>query len=786
MRNKLKDLRIFGLGQLIGDARILAVFLWCLLAALVVVGGIPSGIDHEVDCASDSLVLPPEIRALAPKQTALRSAGPRAGALLDLSTLAWRQIDTVLVLPTDFGVDPYSNAPLGKTREELRAEATTAVALANRYLRPLRLVINVVEIQDFSGANDPYAAAVSHRNPFEMLNTGIARADSYQTKNYDLVLVLARRYFQNGTYGLSYPAVSCLSQSYSVVFATAAGTDPAMTYSLGHTIAHEVGHYLGMEHDMEYYTDGVTLMAPRFSVYPTGFSEQSLTQALAHSGPGATGSSCFEASPYQTSADSDWDGVSDTQEAADGSNQLDAGSFKTTLASPVYSLWNSFLSMVNILELVNPTDESVLVTVTRHGLDGSVLNNVSFSIGPRKQFDLIVNGLPGFEQDSYGLLKISFVGKLDGRTSYYRLAADGVSHEFAFSIPLLNPNYDTTALAFNTSQPSLNPAQAADQVVNWLTLVNLSPNTKLFRVNSFNQVGGVLSSKTVTVAGFARADIDGGHGFAGPNVVGLHQIVPADPQAPYIAQLNRYGANAAQAYAASGYRFAFPLVAHAGTGVPVALPLHAGATEDTWLEISNTKSSNTTVSVQYLDAAGNSIYFEQMQLGAFQQFHVNAEAVLAKTGAVSGSAIVTADRPEALLAQSMRYFRNGSGTVTAMYGEQMDEPLGAALAGSYNLFLGMQNTLRLTNTLPVQVSTEVQVTSAAGTRSVTISLAPNSTQHIALAATRSLSLEANTYGLLSIRASTPDAVSASLLRSRTLNAGTPAERVDMAMPTALR
>jgi len=106
------------------------------------------------------------------------------------------------------------------------------------------------------------------------------------------------------------------------------------------------------------------------------------------------------------------------------------------LQSPVYALWNGFLNMTNILELVNTGRGELNATVTMYDIQGNSTVPLAISIGPRGQYDLILNGLPAFLADSYGIIKIEFGGEaLSGRVSFYRSTPAGKSgddYEFAF------------------------------------------------------------------------------------------------------------------------------------------------------------------------------------------------------------------------------------------------------------------------------------------------------------------------------------------------------------------
>ena len=61
--------------------------------------------------------------------------------------------------------------------------------------------------------------------------------------------------------------------------------------------------------------------------------------------------------------------------------------------------------MANILELYNPGFSDTAVTVTLYPSDGGTATVQTISLAARTQFDLILNDLEGFTENSYGLVK---------------------------------------------------------------------------------------------------------------------------------------------------------------------------------------------------------------------------------------------------------------------------------------------------------------------------------------------------------------------------------------------
>ena len=407
------------------------------------------------------------------------------------------------------------------------------------------------------------------------------------------------------------------------------------------------------------------------------------------------GRSSRDPSTCLNQADTDADGVCDAQEALDGSNSLDPGSFKTVIESPVYALWNGFLRMNNVLELINIGQSKLDAEVSLFRIDGTLGSKVKIPLQAGQQFDLILNNMSGFAADSFGVVVVSFNGELDGRLSYYRLSPIG-SYEFGFAVSLSNPLVNRSVVGFNTFQPSLNALDLNNTVANWLSVVNLDAATREFTVRKYNQAGSRLQTQKFSLAPFARIDLEAGHVIPGPFQVGSLEIIPQDPGLPYLAQLYRYGGNTAGALLPSAYAFAFPLSAKVPNGEKQYLSISSRQQGQNWLEIINTRADSLTVAVDYYDSGGAKIKNEIIALAPRAQENRNADSLLGKEE--NCIVVLTPSKETSLIAQSMYYFRDIYSGMSAMYGTQARELFGIGQFGSYNLFLGMKNYLKITNT----------------------------------------------------------------------------------------
>ena len=367
----------------------------------------------------------------------------------------------------------------------------------------------------------------------------------------------------------------------------------------------------------------------------------------------------------------------------------------TEIASPLYTVWSGFLGMNNVLELVNKGNTTLTATVTLYDITGAVAGTQSgISIASKGQQDVLVNLIGGFTSNSYGIVKVEFSGSLDGRMAYYRNDASstisGDDYEFAYAVPFTNSVSGVTNVGFNTNQPSLNPSDANFEVHNWLSIINLADATKTYVVTRYAQDGSVIGSDTVVVNSFGRFDIDGGHLNPGAGFVGFLKITPQDSSAQYLALLTRYGNSA------TGFDFAFPLIAKAGGGTEQWVSISSGGGAQNWVEVINTSASPEEITLTFYDnSSSNTPTTMTVNLGAYGQYHVEASALLPTNS--SGAVRIASQNSGRLIAQSMYYFRESSGSINAMYGKQADLKSAGGVSGSYNLFLGMYNWFRVFN-----------------------------------------------------------------------------------------
>ncbi len=420
-----------------------------------------------------------------------------------------------------------------------------------------------------------------------------------------------------------------------------------------------------------------------------------------------------------------------------------AGPIRPRAAANGYLLWNSFLGMSNIAELLNRGETPVSVTLTLYDISGTSIAQVRTSIPPLGQRDIILNSLPGFTANSYGLVTLDYASPdFDARLTFYR--PNGSSFDFAYSMPLVEALSGSASVSFNTYQPSLLPSEQSQVVANWLSVTNADPNSaRSFTIRRYNQAGALLVSRRITVPPFGRVDVEAGHELPGASQVGLNEIVPDSLSSPYFANLVRYGT------APDHYSFAYPLLATPGTSSPVFVPISTGGGAQNWVEIVNTANALTTVTAQLFaqngQPLGDAITFP---LSAHAQLHLNASSILGP----SASGLLRLTTSQTIVAHSLFYFYAPDASIESMYGTRATTS-GSDLVGSYNLFLNMYNWLKISNTADSNATIRVLVHGASGVHEEQHVLAPHATLELPMHDFARFGTQPNSYGLLEIRGS---------------------------------
>ncbi|MDD2942449.1 MAG: hypothetical protein PHC51_05710 [bacterium] len=438
------------------------------------------------------------------------------------------------------------------------------------------------------------------------------------------------------------------------------------------------------------------------------------------------------------------------------------------LTNPAYAFWNGYLEMVNVLEMMNTGEEPLVLNLTVYGLSGEGQSiNRSWTIPPLTQRDIIINDLPGFAPDTYGMLKLtSSHNNFDGRVSLYYPDTSGEVDSmfgFAYSDALRNSSQGQTAVMFNSYHPGNNTFDGDNTVYNWLTIGNLGSTTEGFTVRRYNLEGVLVFEQHVVVPALGRRDVDGGHINPGPNNVGTNIIIPDNITAPYMAKLVRY----AEGSNFNSFDYAISLPSVTAQSRTIHAPI-TGATEN-YIEAANILGEDVSVQLAFYDAEGALLASDTVNLPAYSQRHFPTLGLFsgeAKTGYVS----LTPDTPGALIAQSVFYHRELSNrSIQTAYASPARESFGNELFTTYNSFLAMKNSLRIINlsleesslsySLPLEGADEAETS---------VDLPANGASELSVSIGR---VRSDSYGLVRLRTTENGVLMAEMLRLRQLTSG---------------
>ena len=362
----------------------------------------------------------------------------------------------------------------------------------------------------------------------------------------------------------------------------------------------------------------------------------------------------------------------------------------------VYTLWNGFLDMSNVLEIINRGDAANSVTVEFFDINGELKHTETRFLNANEQNDIVLNEISAFEQDSYGVVKLTYTGEIDGRVTYYRGDITFSNFEFAYAIPFTNPLQGRSAVSFNTFQPSLAPEDANKLVANWLSVLNLSPSTQSYVVSKYDINGALLSENSISVPSFARVDVEAGHVNPGPNTVGLMIIQPTDNTHEYIGHLTRFGYDSPLPIPELGFTFATTLVAKCPDQGERYAIITSRFSWQGWLELVNTGGNFNSYSFKVYSNVSELILDTTITLPPYSQVHTDITDLFSFKPVEIGIVKIEPIHPSGqFVAQVATYFREFTlgqlGELKTMFITQARQASLGAIKGSYNLFLGMIN-----------------------------------------------------------------------------------------------
>jgi len=473
-------------------------------------------------------------------------------------------------------------------------------------------------------------------------------------------------------------------------------------------------------------------------------------------------------------ADSDGDSIPDGQEVADSSDPLDPGSFSHVLAENFCSEWNGFFfgNMFNIAEFSNRSITSKSVTTSLYDQNGQARGaNQNLTVGAESQIEVNAHDLSGWVEQTYGKVCADVAnanpGDVDGRMVHY-LPRNG-SFDFAFSTSFSNGLPGAQFIPFNTFQPSLNPEDLENIVVNWIQVTNNEETTQTGGLYFYGQDGSLLGSKGITLEPGAREDVSG-HQFS-RNLVGMVEWRPADRRAKFLTRNVRYLYD--NPSVVNTFDSAFQIEGVKGSGRPLSVVVDTRNATSV-LEIGNATTEPVQTSVKIFNQAGAIVDTINLSLGSRNSSHIVLDQMLPSQ---LGRVEIEGSTPGSIVAVAMQYGRTPTLGTEYLYGIHAKEALGSSLAGSYNTYIGQGCTMLLSNTSGERANASFRMIRASGGAVVeerTTSIPAFGVTEVNLCAQESQ----NNYGVVKVEVNRENAVIGQIIRI--------GRRNDYRFPTPLR
>ncbi|MCB0345840.1 MAG: fibronectin type III domain-containing protein [Bdellovibrionales bacterium] len=391
--------------------------------------------------------------------------------------------------------------------------------------------------------------------------------------------------------------------------------------------------------------------------------------------------------------DTDDDGVSDGQEVADGTDPLDRGSAQIRLGSRVCGSWNSYLRMWSIFENVNLSSRNMRVALDVYDIDNTKLQTYQFNLEPGAQQDILVHDTPGLAPNSYGRACATHDGEpgdLGGRAVLYAPIVGHSLFHFAYPIPFKNGTVGPQYIPYNTYNPSFHPADQENLVANWIQITNVGSAYAAGSLVFYDMLGNVIRTERIGVGAGVRRDVSA-HAV-GRQRVGYAEWEP-DGSEPFVISNVRYVYDNPTGVINS-FDTATHMPALIGSGRKLVAP--ADTTNGmSVLEVSNVSSAPITVNGAIHASDGTLRSNVSIRLGSHETRHVILDEILARE---PGTIWVRSNARASLIADVMQYDRESDGSLNYMYGTEARESTYAAARGSYNTYIGHSSKIVLSNT----------------------------------------------------------------------------------------
>ena len=459
-----------------------------------------------------------------------------------------------------------------------------------------------------------------------------------------------------------------------------------------------------------------------------------------------------------TKADTDNDGALDGQEQTDGSSPLDPGSHKAILGNTICSEWNGFLGgMMNVMEHVSVGKTRVKWTTQLYNSAGVLGSTGNYVIPIGSQYDIIANQLNGFAYNSYGRLCSRLTegepGSIDGRMVYYKTDATG-NYQFAVAMPFSNGEPGKQFVEWNTIQPSINTADNANIINNWIQITNLGTANEKGNVTIYTDKGSVLWTGGVSINSGGRVDIQA-HRKA--QALGLALWKPVSKNTRFLVRNMRYYYD--NSIGAESFSSAYQIEARPGNSQKLFAPFDTTEGKSV-LDIGNTAAVEMASSVKIYSRTGKLLKSLTIKLAPQSTYSINLKKYAVGQ---SGMVEVYASKLPGIVAVITQASLDANGSLINALAIPAAEPLGTELKGSYNTFLSQTCKLVLINSNDNAATFELSMRSSTGAiplRGYKAQIPPKGSFELML----SDKAASNTYGTVSVVQKTPHSLVGQIIR----------------------
>lgn len=416
--------------------------------------------------------------------------------------------------------------------------------------------------------------------------------------------------------------------------------------------------------------------------------------------------------------------------------QLSIGGNLAYADNYLHAFWNSFLSMSNIIELHNSTNQTAIFYLTVHNSAGAKIGGTKITLPSREQRNIALNSIASIQPNQNGMVSLLSPEGATARVLTYTTDTSRLGAVEEMRDSIIGESY--------VLSNSYSPDTAPTRTDNWLAVANTSSTrTANFLVQQYLSDGSVFRRMSIKLKPLERADlllnIDTSYLKAG-----LVIIKPQSVDTQYIATLSRNG------FPNSPSTLGFLQIqpSRYASSSSSWLQISNGGDVEPWLELANASDSRISANLKFFSSAYGELpsLTRSLQLKPFNTLHLNLSSIL-RPGE-SGALQLSTSGSGKIVAQAVSYARDERGVTKALYSNSNVIAEYTRLTGSYNSFLNTNNWLRLFNTSTK--SAEVVLT---------IQVRQNiSTKRIVLPAKRGTDfflnsqVPSNSYGALSVTA----------------------------------